>query len=122
MGSSTPISTPSATVAEIRGRKQAQRIQGLRAHAQRLLEQYPGCSLWLFGSLARGDWDAFSDVDVLAVAPERPLALDLAERVLSQGLADDALPLTLDEWAQRQTEGDLYWSAIAKDALCLAKA
>ena len=122
MGSSTPISTPLATVAEIRGRKQAQRIQGLCAHAQRLLEQYPGCSLWLFGSLARGDWDAFSDVDVLAVAPERPLALDLAERVLSQGLADDALPLTLDEWAQRQTEGDLYWSAIAKDALCLAKA
>lgn len=122
MGSSIPITTPSATVAEIRGRKQAQRIQGLRAHAQRLLEQYPGCSLWLFGSLARGDWDAFSDVDVLAVAPERPLALDLAERVLSQGLADDALPLTLDEWEQRQAEGDLYWSAIAKDALCLAKA
>ena len=122
MGSSTPISTPSVTVAEIRGRKQAHRILVLRAHAQHVLEHYPGCSLWLFGSLARGDWDAFSDVDVLAVAPERPLALELAERVLSQGLADDALPLTLDEWEQRQGGGDLYWSAIAKDALCLAKA
>jgi predicted nucleotidyltransferase len=27
-----------------------------------------GAEVWLFGSLARGDWDARSDVDLLAVA------------------------------------------------------
>jgi predicted nucleotidyltransferase len=27
-----------------------------------------GAEVWLFGSLARGDWDARSDMDLLAVA------------------------------------------------------
>jgi len=39
-----------------------------------LLSHFDGCSLWLFGSLARGDWDAFSDVDVLAVGRDRGCA------------------------------------------------
>jgi predicted nucleotidyltransferase len=35
--------------------------------------------VWLFGSLARGDWDAYSDVDLLAVAPSKVLADHLAD-------------------------------------------
>ncbi len=37
----------------------------------------PG-QVWLFGSLARGDWDAYSDVDLLAIAPTQAEAEALA--------------------------------------------
>ena len=58
-------------VADIRRRKQAERLKGLHQQASLVLAKQPGGSLWLFGSWARGDWDGFSDVDVLAVAPNR---------------------------------------------------
>ncbi|MFM9103891.1 MAG: nucleotidyltransferase domain-containing protein, partial [Cyanobium sp.] len=40
----------------------------------------------LFGSLARGDWDGFSDVDLLALAPSQAQASQLADALLSAGL------------------------------------
>ena len=120
MGSATPIPTPKSAVAAIRVRKRADRVQSLRKNAEQLLREHPGSSLWLFGSPARGDWDAFSDVDVLVVAPERTRAEQLANDVLASGIADDVLALTLQEWDQRQHDSDPYWSAIVQDALCLA--
>ena len=59
------------TVAKNRCRKQAERLKAPRQQANNLLIDQPGGSLWLFGSWARGDWDGFSDVDVLAGAPNR---------------------------------------------------
>ena len=56
-----------------------------------MLGEQPGGSLWLFGSWARGDWDGFSDVDVLAVASNRDQASGLADAVLRHGMADDVL-------------------------------
>ena len=51
------------TVADIRRRKQAERLHGLHQQASLVLAKQPGGSLWLFGSWARGDWDGFSDVE-----------------------------------------------------------
>ena len=62
------------TVADIRRRKQAERLKGLHQQASLVLAEHPGGSLWLVGSWARGDWDAFSDVDLLAIAPNRSQA------------------------------------------------
>ena len=107
------------TVADIRRRKQAERLKGLHQHASLVLAEHPGGSLRLFGSWARGDWDGFSDVDVLAVAPSRGEANRLAEAVLEAGMADDVLALTAQEWQQRRTGDDPYWSAIGRDALRL---
>lgn len=81
------------TVADIRRRKQAERLKGLHQQASLVLAEHPGGSLWLFGSWARGDWDGFSDVDVLA--------------------------LTELEWQERRNGDDPYWSAIGRDALRL---
>ena len=50
------------TVADIRRRKQAERLSALQQQANVVLGEQPGGSLWLFGSWARGDWDGFSDV------------------------------------------------------------
>ena len=107
------------TVADIRRRKQAERLKGLHQQASLVLAEHPGGSLWLFGSWARGDWDAFSDVDVLAVAPNRSQASELADAVLDLGMADDVLALTELEWQERRNGDDPYWRAIGLDAVRL---
>ena len=81
------------TVADIRRRKQAERLKGLHQQASLVLAKQPGGSLWLFGSWARGDWDGFSDVDVLA--------------------------LTDAEWQERRNGDAPYWRAIGRDAVQL---
>ena len=109
------------TVADIRRRKQAERLKGLHQQASLVLAEHPGGSLWLFGSWARGNWDGFSDVDVLAVAPNRSQASELADAVLDLGMADDVLALTELEWQERRNGDDPYWSAIGRDALRLSQ-
>ena len=107
------------TVADIRRRKQAERLKGLHQQASLVLAEHPGGSLWMFGSWARGDWDGFSDVDVLAVAPNRSQASELADAVLDLGMADDVLALTELEWQERRNGDDPYWRAIGLDAVRL---
>ena len=46
--------------------------------AERLL---PRCVVYLFGSRARGDWDGFSDTDLLAVAATQELAEKQADHL-----------------------------------------
>jgi len=118
MDGSCPTTT--STVSAIRRRKRDARISLLRQQANAVLSEQPGGSLWLFGSWARGDWDGFSDVDVLAVAPNRSQASDLADAVLRHGMADDVLALTDAEWLERRNGDDPYWTAIGRDAVRLS--
>jgi predicted nucleotidyltransferase len=78
-----------ASVQEIRQRLRGQRIKTLRSRIEPLLAGRVGAEVWLFGSLARGDWDARSDVDLLAVAADQSAADQQAEALLGKGLADD---------------------------------
>lgn len=66
-------------------------IAALKAARQELSEQYGVSSLRVFGSLARGDSDALSDIDV-AVAFDRtvdPMALCGVSGLLSHRLGRD---------------------------------
>ena len=117
MDGSCPTTT--STVSAIRRRKRDARISLLRQQASALLMDHPNADLWLFGSWARGDWDAFSDVDLLAIAPSRGEANRLADAVLDGGIADDVLALSDQEWQVRRTGDDPYWRAIGRDALRL---
>ena len=92
--------TTKNAVAAIRERKREERVQALRKQASSLLSNLDGCSLWLFGSLARGDWDAFSDVDVLAVGRDQECADRLSDQVLACGMADDVIALPEKEWQE----------------------
>ena len=114
-----PIPATKTTVAAIRRRKRDEKIGLLQQQASDLLLAHPNTHLWLFGSWARGDWDGFSDVDVLAVAPNRSQASALADAVLDQEMADDVLALTEQEWQERRTGNDPYWRAIGRDAVRL---
>ena len=116
-----PPPSNSNAVAEIRKRKLQRRLADLRDSAARLIVCCPGSSLWLFGSLARGDWDAYSDVDMLAIAATPEDAKTLADAVLSHQVADDVLALSTTEWERLRCSQDPYWQAIGRDALFLAK-
>ena len=73
--------------------------------------------MWLFGSLARGDWDAYSDVDLLAIGPSESAAEALADALLSAHLGDDVLPLTHERWHELRSSEHPYWRAIGAAAL-----
>jgi len=79
----------------------------------------PVREVWLFGSLARGDWDARSDVDLLAVAPDQSAADQLADALLGTGLADDVIALSQGRWLERQRGDDPWWRGICRDAIQL---
>jgi predicted nucleotidyltransferase len=108
-----------ASVQEIRSRLRGQRIETLRSRIEPLLAEWPEAEVWLFGSLARGDWDARSDVDLLAVAPDQSAADQLAEALLETGLADDVIGLSKGGWLQRQRGNDPWWRGICRDAIRL---
>ena len=108
-----------ASVQEIRSRLRGQRIETLRIRIEPLLAEWPEAEVWLFGSLARGDWDARSDVDLLAVAPDQSAADQLAEALLGTGLADDVIGLSQGRWLQRQRGDDPWWRGICRDAIRL---
>ena len=108
-----------ASVQEIRRRLRGQRIETLRSSIEPLLAGKVGAEVWLFGSLARGDWDARSDVDLLAVAPDQSAADQLADDLLGAGLADDVIGLSQGRWLERQRGDDPWWRGICRDAILL---
>ena len=108
-----------ASVQEIRQRLRGQRIEVLRSSIEPLLAGKAGSEVWLFGSLARGDWDARSDVDLLAVAPQQSAADQLAEDLLGAGLADDVIGISQGRWLERRRGDDPWWRGICRDAIRL---
>jgi uncharacterized protein len=110
---------PMASVQEIRQRLRGQRIETLRSRIEPLLAGRAGAEVWLFGSLASGDWDARSDVDLLAVAPVQSAADQLADALLGTGLADDVIALSQGRWLERQRGDDPWWRGICRDAIRL---
>ena len=80
---------------------------------------HPGGEVWLFGSMARGTWDAYSDVDLLAIAPSQQQADALADALLDARLGDDVLALSQERWQQLKQGDDPYWRGIGRDALRL---
>ena len=108
-----------ASVQEIRKRLHDQRIEALRSSIELLLAGKAGAEVWLFGSLARGDWDARSDVDLLAVAPDQGTADQLSEALLGTGLADDVIGLSQGRWLERQRGDDPWWRGICRDTIRL---
>jgi predicted nucleotidyltransferase len=107
------------SLAAIREQRHSARLKALRAGAADVASSQPGGEVWLFGSLARGDWDGCSDVDLLAIAPSQQQADALADALLGALLGDDVLALSQERWQQLKGGDDPYWRAIGRDALRL---
>ncbi len=88
--------------------EQAQLVQRAAAWAQRLAARLPVDAVVVFGSTARGDFNRWSDVDVLIVSA----ALPEHARHRLDVLMDDAPPgiqpvgWTPEELARRRAQGD----------------
>lgn len=108
-----------ATLAAIRDQRRRTLLAELRNGVVALLPHHPGGEVWLFGSLARGDWDAYSDVDLLAIAPSKAAADALADALLEARLGDDVLALSQERWQDLRGGDDPYWRAIGQDAIRL---
>jgi predicted nucleotidyltransferase len=107
-----------STFETLRRREHGRRISVLR---QRLPDALGGveCSVYLFGSLARGDWDGFSDTDLLVVAASRELAEQAAERLERAQVGDDVLALDHDHWQAMDHSPSPHWRSIRAQALRL---
>ena len=107
------------SLAAIREQRHSARLKALRAGAADVAANHPGGEVWLFGSMARGTWDAYSDVDLLAIAPSQQQADALADALLDARLGDDVLALSQERWQQLKQGEDPYWRTIGRDALRL---
>lgn len=82
----------------------------------------PACAgflVLLFGSRARGDWDGYSDTDLLVVAPTQDQAEGLADRLLEAGLGDDVIALSWGHWEASAHSPSPYWRSIRAQAIPL---
>jgi AbrB family looped-hinge helix DNA binding protein len=86
------------TFAPLRRRERERRIAALRQRLRDTLGPND-CSVWLYscgeafgyGSLARGDWDGFSDTDLLVVAANQDAAERAADQLMEDLVGDDVL-------------------------------
>ncbi|MGB5135659.1 MAG: nucleotidyltransferase domain-containing protein [Prochlorococcaceae cyanobacterium] len=106
-------------LASLRDHRRSALLEALRQGSEAAVAGHPGSEVWLFGSLARGDWDAYSDVDLLAIAHSQATAEALADDLLAAHLGDDVLALTSEHWQRLKASDDPYWRAIGRDALRL---
>lgn len=91
-----------------RRRERAERITAAAGWATRLAERLPVTRVVVFGSVARGDFNKWSDVDVLVVAEDLP---DDGRRRLALLQADappglQVVGWTPDELLERRRHGD----------------
>lgn len=104
--------------ARLRRRERERRIAELRQRLQHTLGS-DGCSVWLFGSLARGDWDGFSDTDLLVVGANQEEAERAAERLGEALVGDDVLAIDQGRWQAMANSPSPHWRAIRAQAICL---
>ena len=94
----------SRSIKELKAEKHHEKLSLLRASVKEIVnrEKMEPQFVILFGSYARGDFNGFSDVDLIVVDQNRDQADRLACSIQEQGLADDVLTLNLVEWNQKK--------------------
>jgi predicted nucleotidyltransferase len=109
------VRTPSP-FERLRQREHGRRLAELRQRLQQVLGP-ADCSVWLFGSQARGDWDGYSDTDLLVVAPDGAAAERWADQLRQALVGDDVLALSSERWRPqawwRQARNDLDLAVLA---------
>ena len=107
-----------STFSTLRCRERQRRISAL---SQRLRDTLGtnDCSVWLFGSLARGDWDGFSDIDLLVVSANQDAAERAADQLIEALVGDDVLAIDQERWQAMDRSPSPHWRAIRAQAIRL---
>jgi predicted nucleotidyltransferase len=106
------------TFAPLRRRERERRIAALHQRLRDTLGTND-CSVWLFGSLARGDWDGFSDTDLLVVAANQDAAEWAADQLMEALVGDDVLAIDQGRWQAMAISPSPHWRAIRAQAIRL---
>ena len=115
-----------STFAPLRRRERQRRIAALRQRLRDTLGPND-CSVWLYscgeafgyGSLARGDWDGFSDTDLLVVAADQDAAERAADQLMEALVGDDVLAIDQERWQAMTRSPSPHWRAIRAQAIRL---
>jgi len=107
-----------STFAPLRRRERQRRIAALRQRLRDTLGTND-CSVWLFGSLARGDWAGFSDTDLLVVAANQDAAERAADQLIEALVGDDVLAIDQERWQAMAPSPSPHWRAIRAQAIRL---
>ena len=86
----------------LRERRHAQWLTQLKQQLWEVVNRQtePAPQIFLFGSRARGDWDGFSDTDLLVVAATQEAANHWVDLLLDHGVAQDVIGLDQEAWMQ----------------------
>jgi hypothetical protein len=114
-----------STFAPLRRRERDRRIARLRQRLRYTLGPND-CSVWLYscgafgyGSLARGDWDGFSDTDLLVVAANQDAAERAADQLMEALVGDDVLAIDQERWQAMGNSPSPHGRAIRAQAIRL---
>ena len=113
-----------STFAPLRRRERQRRIAVLRQRLRDTLGPND-CSVWLYscgeafgyGSLTRGDWDGFSDTDLLVVAANQDAAERAADQLMEALVGDDVLAIDQERWQAMAISTSPHWRAIRAQAI-----
>ena len=62
-----------------------------------MIDQQPD-QIWLFGSRARGDWDGYSDTDLVVVAEHQVQAARWVDHWIDAGVVADVIAMDRKAW------------------------
>ncbi|MFM7753615.1 MAG: nucleotidyltransferase domain-containing protein [Cyanobium sp.] len=119
-------SGPMTSFATLRAERHSRWLEELRCRCRELLQQpmaegdWPD-QIWLFGSRARGDWDGWSDTDLLVVAAEQAVAERWADRLIDAGFGGDVIAMDRARWRALPTHASAIWRAVAQEAIPLLR-
>jgi predicted nucleotidyltransferase len=89
--------------------------------AKEEVRQHPGLiRLGYFGSYARGEWGVGSDLDLIAIVTDSPVAFDrrnLSWSLTSLPIPSDLLVYTLTEWESLEKTGSRFARTLSRETV-----
>jgi len=113
-----------STLERIRQRRHQRWLAELQRNTERVCQRCVSEGIGieqvlLFGSRARGDFDGYSDVDLIAVGTTQQDAEAVADALAAAHLGDDLIALTQDAWERKAHSSHPSWRATYSAAIPL---
>ena len=109
-------------ISELKKLKHEKKLDEIQLNIKKLLAETIVDNLVkivLFGSYARGDFNSYSDIDMVVVGKNQKDAETIADKLLENGIADDVIPVDSTKWNTKISSNSPFWGEINRDAVLL---